>query len=103
LENDSPTKIDETNGTTMNLRLRITPSSTSSPEKSNDNTNSKINDDNDQEPVEKIEGVRHNTDGISFQIKMRGETNAHWVSAKLANRLYPQSVIAFWERHVEFM
>jgi hypothetical protein len=104
----------------VNLRLRITPSSASpisltlNDSDNNNNTNEKasidvsnehdpletIND--DEEPVEKIEGVRNGSDGIFFQIKLSGEKDAQWVAAKVANRKYPQAVIAFWENHVEF-
>ena len=118
----SPTMETVSNEPPVNLRLRITPSSASpislalndSDNNNNNNNNEKasidvsndhdpletIND--DEEPVEKIEGVRNGVDGIFFQIKLSGEKDPQWVAAKLANRKYPQAVIAFWENHVEF-
>jgi len=102
----------------VNLRLRVTPSSASpislalNDSDNNNNTNEKaaINISNDQletinddeEIVEKIEGVRNGQDGILFQIKISGESEIQWIPAKIANRKYPQAVIAFWENHVEF-
>ena len=59
-----------------------------------------VND--DEEIIEKIEGVKNDVDGISFRIKLIGENETQWMSAKVANRKYPQAVIAFWESHVEF-
>lgn len=56
----------------------------------------------DDEPIEKIEGVKNDQDGISFRIKLFGQTDTRWIPAKIANRKYPQAVIAFWENHVEF-
>lgn len=105
-----------------NLRLRITPNSNSpisltlnDSDNNNNNTNDKstidtsntdveiteINNE-DEEPVEKIEGVRNSNDGIYFRIKLNRYKESQWISAKIANRKYPQSVIAFWENHVEF-
>ncbi|UJR13555.1 hypothetical protein I4U23_000569 [Adineta vaga] len=128
LSKSSPIKetlpTEQTSEPPVNLRLRITPSSTSSPSitlndsDNNNNTNEKssmenginisheqdlsdtIND--DEEPVDKIEGVRNDQDGISFRIKLSGQDETQWMSAKIANRKYPQAVIAFWESHVEF-
>jgi len=101
-----------------NLRLRITPSSNSpisltlNDSDNNNNMNEKLQMDqdtgemmmnnNDDEPVEKIEGVKNDIDGISFRIKLFGQNETEWISAKIANRKYPQAVIAFWENHVEF-
>ena len=105
----------------VNLRLRITPSSNSpisltlNDSDNNNNTNGKpsmdysneqqdgveiIND--DEESVEKIESVRNDPDGILFHVKLSGAKEAQWIPAKIANRKYPQAVIAFWENHVEF-
>jgi len=111
---------EQTNDPPVNLRLRITPSSASpisltlNDSDNNNNTNEKssidisndqdtaeiIND--DEEPIEKIEGVKNDQDGISFRIKIDGQNETQWISAKIANRKYPQAVIAFWESHVEF-
>ncbi|CAF0898651.1 unnamed protein product [Adineta ricciae] len=121
----SPVKENSANESPVNLRLRITPSAASSPSitlndsDNNNNMNNKstvenevnnhshdleafemIND--DEEPVEKIEGVRNDQNGISFRIKLSGKPETEWMSAKVANRKYPQAVIAFWESHVEF-
>jgi len=103
-----------------NLRLRITPNSNSpisltlndSDNNNNNTTNDKSTIDTDieiteinnedEEPVEKIEGVRNSNDGIYFRIKLNRHKESQWISAKIANRKYPQSVIAFWENHVEF-
>jgi hypothetical protein len=105
----------------VNLRLRITPSSTSpisltlNDSDNNNNTNEKSVDisndqdtteilDDDDEPIEKIEGAKHDQDQdqIVFRIKLSGQKETQWVPAKIANRKYPQAVIAFWENHVEF-
>jgi len=128
LLNKSPIKEntinEQTNEPPVNLRLRITPSSASSisltlndSDNNNNNTNEKsvdnpmdITDDqdtaeiinDDEEPIEKIEGVKNDQDGISFRIKLVGQNEPQWISAKIANRKYPQAVIAFWESHVEF-
>ena len=59
-----------------------------------------IND--DEETIDKIEAVKNDQDGISFRIKLIGQSQSEWISAKVANRKYPQAVIAFWESHVEF-
>lgn len=118
----SPVKENSANESPVNLRLRITPSVASSPSitlNDSDNNNNKstvengvnnhsndletfemIND--DEESVEKIEGVRNDQNGISFRIKLSGKTETEWMPAKVANRKYPQAVIAFWESHVEF-
>ncbi|CAF0857369.1 unnamed protein product [Rotaria sordida] len=113
---------EQSNEPPVNLRLRITPSSASSisltlnDSDNNNNTNDKsiiinneqeqeqqdiINND-DEETIEKIEGVKNDQDGISFRIKLIGQNDTQWISAKIANRKYPQAVIAFWESHVEF-
>jgi len=128
LNKSSPVKetvaTEQTNEPPVNLRLRITPSSTSSisialnDSDNNNNTNDKSSIDNpinistdqdtaevitdDEEPIEKIEAVRNDQDGISFRVKINGESEAQWIAAKIANRKYPQAVIAFWEGHVEF-
>jgi hypothetical protein len=120
LNKPSPTKESISNDPPVNLRLRITPSSTSpislalNDSDNNNNTNEKasidISNDNDpletindeDEPIEKIESVRNGQDGIFFQIKLFNENESQWVPAKVANRKYPQAVIAFWENHVEF-
>lgn len=129
MNKSSPTKEnltnDQTNTPPVNLRLRITPNSTSSvsltlndSDNNNNNTHEKssiddsviitndhditeINND-DEEPVEKIENVRNDQDGLSFKIKLIGSNEAQWISAKVANKKYPQAVITFWESHVEF-
>jgi hypothetical protein len=103
---------EQTNEPPVNLRLRITPSSASSisltlnDSDNNNNTNEStmnMNENNDdEEPVEKIEGVKNDQHGISFRIKLAEQNETQWVSAKVANRKYPQAVIAFWESHVEF-
>ena len=120
LNKSSPAKEsllnEQINDPPVNLRLRITPSSNSpisltlNDSDNNNNTNEKSMDqdtaeilnDNDDEPIEKIEGVRNDQDGISFRIKLFGDNQPQWVTAKVANRKYPQAVIAFWENHVEF-
>ena len=98
--------------TTINLRLHITPSSTSSISltlNDSDNNNKTTTDDQDTtefidetDKVEKIEAVRHNQEGISFRIKLINENQSQWISSKIANRKYPQAIIAFWEDHVQF-
>jgi Fe-S cluster assembly iron-binding protein IscA len=114
LSGKSPTKkLNSNQSTANNLRLRITPSSTSSisytfnvhenhhtREKISTGNTSEIIDESDQ--VERIEAVRNNQDEISFRIKLINETEAQWISSKIANRKYSQAVIAFWENHVEF-
>jgi len=113
LNKSSPTKEsllnEQMNDPPVNLRLRITPSSASpisltlNDSDNNNNTNDTteiIND--DEEPIEKIEGVKHGDDGITFSIKFSGQNETQWIPAKIANRKYPQAVIAFWENHVEF-
>jgi hypothetical protein len=35
-------------------------------------------------------------------MKLVNENKLQWISSKIANRKYPQAVIAFWENHVEF-
>jgi len=120
LNKSSPAKEsllnEQINDPPVNLRLRITPSSNSpisltlNDSDNNNNTNEKSNDqepaemihENNDEPIEKIEGVKNDQDGISFRIKLFEENQPQWVSAKIANRKYPQAVIAFWENHVEF-
>jgi len=108
----NPPKKANTNGpTTNNPRLRITPSATSSisytfttndqsSEKTSTENSSEIMDETDQ--VERIEKVRYYRNEISFRIKLIDENESHWISSKVANRKYPQAVIAFWEHHVEF-
>ena len=113
-----------TNDPPVNLRLRITPSSASpislglNDSDNNNNTNEKcsietsnnISHDQDiaeiihdvEEPIDKIEAAKNDQDGISFRIKLINENEPQWISAKIANRKYPQAVIAFWESHVEF-
>jgi hypothetical protein len=124
LDKSSPIKEsvanDQPNDPPVNLRLRITPSSASpisltlNDSDNNNNTNEKssmdigndqdtteiIND--DDEVIEKIEGVKNDQEGIAFRIKLIGQNDTQWISAKVANRKYPQAVIAFWESHVEF-
>jgi len=114
LNKSSPTKEsllnEQINDPPVNLRLRITPSSASPISltlNDSDNNNNNANDtteifNDDEEPIEKIEGVKHGDDGITFNIKFCGQNEAQWVPAKIANRKYPQAVIAFWENHVEF-
>jgi len=107
----SPRKKTNINGSTRSsVRLRVTPSSTSSasfifnvPEnndKSSTDNTSEIIDETDQ--VERIESVRNNRNEISFRIKLINENEPQWISSKIANRKYPQAVIGFWEHHVEF-
>lgn len=57
---------------------------------------------NESHLVERIESVRNDPDGLTFHIKLVDENEARWISSKIANRRYPQAVIAFWESHVEF-
>ncbi|CAF3354078.1 unnamed protein product [Rotaria socialis] len=128
LNKTSPLKENISNETAkeppVNLRLRITPSSASSisltlnDSDNNNNTNDKSTMDNsiiitndqdireinnvDEQPVEKIEGVRNDKDGISFRIRLIGQHETLWMPSKIANKKYPQAVIAFWESHVEF-
>jgi len=128
LNKSSPTKEsllnDPPNDPPVNLRLRITPSSASSisltlnDSDNNNNTNEKSSMDNpinishdqdtaeiindDEDIIEKIEGVKNDQDVISFRIKLMGQNETQWISAQIANRKYPQAVIAFWESHVEF-
>ena len=56
----------------------------------------------DEEEIEQIEAVKNDQEGIAFRIRLYGETESKWVAAKIANRKFPQAVIAFWESHVEF-
>ena len=65
-----------------------------------DQDTSEIIDETDQ--VEHIESVRNDHGEISFHIKLINENQPQWISSKIANRKYPQAVIAFWENHVEF-
>ncbi|CAF1289644.1 unnamed protein product [Adineta steineri] len=110
-----PKEINICEPTTINLRLHITPSSTSSissilndSDIHNHEKSTTDNSINDQDPidetnqVEKIEAVRNNHDGISFRIKLINEKQSKWISSKIANKKYSQAVIAFWENHVEF-
>ena len=114
-------QIHVNDATTVNLLLHITPNSASSisltPNDSDNNkkSNEKLLtditiDDSDTSviidetnQVEQIEAVRNNEDGISFRIKLINENEAQWISSKIANRKYPQAVIAFWENYVEFV
>ncbi len=118
--NESPTIDDNLiEPAAVNLRLRITPSSTSSislTHNDSDNNNNKeqtftennLNDQHISEiidetnQVEKIEAVRNTHGEISFHMKLVNENKLQWISSKIANRKYPQAVIAFWENHVEF-
>ncbi len=115
---------EQTNDPPVNLRLRITPTSASSisltlnDSDNNNNTNEKSSMDDtmnisdnqditekinhDESPIEKIEGVKNDQNGISFRIKLGQQNETQWITAKIANRKYPQAVIAFWESHVEF-
>jgi len=114
LNKSSPTKESLLNEQMLdppaNLRLRITPSSASpisltlNDSDNNNNPNQDTTEifNDDEESIEKIAGVRHGDDGITFSIKFSGQTDAQWIPAKIANRKYPQAVIAFWENHVEF-
>ncbi len=128
LNKSSPTKEsllnEQINDPPVNLRLRITPTSASSisltlnDSDNNNNTNEKSSMDNtmnvsdnqdiaetindDESPIEKIEGVKNDQNGISFRIKLGQQNETQWITAKIANRKYPQAVIAFWESHVEF-
>ena len=126
MEDDNPNSSIEllnkssTNERGDNLRLRITPNSVSSisltlnESDKNNNTSDKssmnVNNDSDapeiinddEETIDKIEAVKNDQDGISFRIKLIGQNQSEWISAKIANRKYPQAVIAFWESHVEF-
>jgi len=129
LNKSSPAKEslsnEQINDPPVNLRLRITPSSASpisltlNDSNNNNNTNEKSAIDNsnnnqsndediaeiindDEEPIEKIEAVKNDQDGISFRIKLYGQNETQWMAAKIANRKYPQAVIAFLENHVEF-
>jgi len=121
--NENPVN-EQTNDPPVNLRLRITPTSASSisltlnDSDNNNNTNEKSSMDNtmnisdnqdigetindDELPLEKIEGVKNDQNGISFRIKLGQQNETQWITAKIANRKYPQAVIAFWESHVEF-
>ena len=115
----SPIKeINVNEPTTINLRLHITPRSTSSVSltlnDSDNNNNARSSTDNrtndqdtfetldETDQVEKIEAVRRNDEEISFRIKLINENQSQWISSKIANRKYPQAVIAFWQNHVEF-
>jgi hypothetical protein len=66
----------------------------------NDQDISELIDETNQ--VERIENVRKKQDDIMFRIKLINENQAKWISSKIANRKYPQAVIAFWESFVEF-
>ena len=129
---DKSAPVEETVSNTENtepasgLRLRIPPDSTSplsltlnDSDNNNNHTHEKssmenanntstdqeiteiINDD-DEDVIDSIEAVKNDKNGISFRIKLVGQKDAHWIAAKVANRKYPQAVIAFWESHVEF-
>lgn len=52
--------------------------------------------------VERIERVRNMHNEIYFLMKLIDENEGQWIPSKIANRKYPQAVIAFWESHVEF-
>ena len=56
----------------------------------------------DEEQIEQIEAVKNDQEGIAFRVRFYGESESKWIAAKIANRKYPQAVIAFWESHVEF-
>lgn len=104
--NKSPPKKSTVNKptTTNNVRIRVTPSAASSISYTYDintyDNASEITDETDQ--VEHIERVRNNRNEISFLIKLIHEDEPRWIPSKVANRKYPQAVIAFWENHVEF-
>ena len=103
--------------TTTNLRSQLAPISTSSisfSTNANDQHHDKTprqSNRNDQDTsdlvdeallVDNIEAVRNESEGLFFRIKFIDQNEPQWVSSKIANRKYPQAVIAFWENHVEF-
>lgn len=108
--------LDEGKEENSNLRLRISKNDESSVnlDESDNNNNNKTNEkppveqtnesnsNEDEQTIDKIEAVKNDQDGISFRIRFPGEKDAKWIPAKVANKKYPQSVIAFWESHVEF-
>lgn len=117
LEPSKSTESIEVIETTTSVRLRVGSSSIfctvneNENDKNNNNPQEKsiepmstedeqMND--DEEGIEKIEAVKNDHDGISFRIRLTNENESKWISSKIANKKYPQSVIAFWESHVEF-
>jgi hypothetical protein len=114
--------IEVTNDPPVNLRLRITPSlespislglndnnNNTNEESSIETSNNKSHDQdiaetiyNDEELIDQFTAVKNDQDGISFRIKLINEDEPQWMSAKIANRKYPQAVIAFWKSRVEF-
>ncbi|CAF0748289.1 unnamed protein product [Adineta ricciae] len=114
----TPTKeFNVSEPTTINLCLHISPSSSSSisvalnDNDNNNNPNGKVStniqtseqDIDESDRVDKIEAVRYARDEIAFRIKLINENRSQWISARVANRKYPQAVIAFWENHVQFI
>lgn len=114
-EKSAEAEIIEVIETSSNVRLRVGSSSIFNQLNESDTNNNNpqeksiepmttededVND--DEEGIEKIEAVKNDHDGISFRIRLMNENESKWISAKIANRKYPQSVIAFWESHVEF-
>ncbi|CAF0725496.1 unnamed protein product [Adineta ricciae] len=103
--------------TTINLCLHISPSSSSSisvalnDNDNNNNPSGKVStniqtseqDIDESDRVDKIEAVRYARDEIAFRIKLINENRSQWISARVANRKYPQAIIAFWENHVQFI
>lgn len=69
-------------------------------DKSSKNHFEEIPDETNQ--VEEIVNVRNDHDEILFRIKFFDEDEPQWISSSIANRKYPQAVIAFWESQVEF-
>ena len=116
---ESSDKISSTNEMALNesgstnLRLHVTPNSNSSisfvqNEQETALSSSPLQDSEGMEIpdeshlVERIEVVRNNPDGLMFRIKLIDHEESEWIQSKIANRKYPQAVIAFWENHVEF-
>jgi hypothetical protein len=98
-----------TNVPSVNLRLRITPSSESpislglnDSDNNNNNTNEKssIETSNNKSHDQDIAEIIHDDEELIDKIEAV-KNEPQWISAKIANRKYPQTVIAFRESHVE--
>jgi hypothetical protein len=98
-----------TNVPSVNLRLRITPSSESpislglNDSDNNNNTNEKssIETSNNKSHDQDIAEIIHDDEELIDKIEAV-KNEPQWISAKIANRKYPQAVIASWESRVEF-
>ncbi|CAF0940596.1 unnamed protein product [Didymodactylos carnosus] len=94
------------------LIVRISPSQSSSVRPGdNDDNDEKRNDvHNDpfssgKQKLEKIIRVRrqNQVDDIQFLVKLENITKPRWIFSSILNKAYPQDVISFWEKKVEFV